>query len=77
MSSGYSCSPKTGIGSSLASDKSSIDLIDTSILPVFKSKFSVPFALPITLPNIFKTDSGFAFSKIGKKIYYCFRLRIE
>ena len=35
-------------------------------IPVFRSKFSVPDVLLTTFPPIFKTDSGFDFSSIGK-----------
>ena len=38
-------------------------------IPVFKSRFSVPLVLFTTLPFIFNTDSGFDFSKIGKKSF--------
>ena len=56
------------MGNSLALDKISTESIDTSILPVFKSRFTLPIALFTTLPVIFKTDSGLDFSNNGKNL---------
>ena len=51
---------------SFAIDKTSTDLICTSIFPVFRSLFSVPFSLITTVPFIWMTVSGFTFSKREK-----------
>ena len=58
---------RRSIGNSFASDKTSTASIETSIFPVFKSKFSVPLDLLSTLPLILVTLA--LFSKIGKKLF--------
>ena len=58
------------MGNSFAEDKISKFSIEISILPVFKSKFSVPSDLLTTFPLILITDSGFIFSKIEKFYFY-------
>ena len=63
------------MGNSAAFDNISTVLILTSILPVFKSKFSVPLDLLTTTPEILTTDSGRVFP-IKEKIYYCSLLHI-
>ena len=57
MSSGYSCSPNTGIGNSAAAPSTSISVAQTSITPVGSSVFSVPAGRFRTLPSTRTTHS--------------------
>ena len=64
MSSGYSTSPKTGSGSSLASDRTSMPVANTSIRPVGSSWFSVP-CRALSLHLAVDRDHPFAAQGLG------------
>ena len=57
ISSGYSWSPNTGIGSSAAGPSTSMSLMKTSTSPVGMSRLVVPSGRLLTLPSIRTTHS--------------------